>query len=106
MSSNTSSASGMMSSAPKSVAKKVVAKKVSNKISKKVAKKSKDNWTCEDDGDFHAWTHEGVSYVRDYNNRVFRDREGGVESSDWVGIFNPATNEFESAPLPEEFLDN
>lgn len=76
------------------------------KNAKNTKKSKKDTWTCEDDGDFHEWTHEGQKYQRDYKNRVFRQNDEGITADDWMGIWNPTELCFEEAPLPEEFASD
>jgi hypothetical protein len=46
-----------------------------------------------------AWSHEGETYLRDSENRVWHAIQGG-EVGAWKGIYNPLTDEIEEAEEP------
>jgi hypothetical protein len=46
-----------------------------------------------------AWNHEGETYLRDSENRVWHAIQGG-EVGAWKGIYNPLTDEIEEAEEP------
>ena len=69
-------------------------------------KAKKGEWSCEDDGDFHPWTHEGANYLRNFKGHIFKASENGeVEETDWVGVWNNDTKEIDVTYLiPEEYI--
>jgi hypothetical protein len=72
------------------------AKKVAAKKPKKV-----DEWVAPEDGQFAPWTFEGKSLFRNKENYVTGvDADGQDE---WVGRFNPKTNEIEECEMPADF---
>ena len=68
-------------------------------------KAKKGEWSCEDDGEFHPWVHEGANYLRNFKGHIFRASENGeVEETDWVGVWNNDTKEIDVTYLiPEEY---
>ena len=46
-------------------------------------------WSCEDDGNFKKWVHNGVIYVRNFEGQVWNiDNNGDLTT--WAGIYLPA----------------
>ena len=71
---------------------------------KPVAKKAAKEWTCEDDGEFHSWKHDGVDYLRNFAGHVFKASENGeVDPEDWMGVWNTETLSFDAIDIPAEY---
>ena len=71
---------------------------------KPVAKKAAKEWTCEDDGEFHSWKHDGVDYIRNFAGHVFKASENGeVDPEDWMGVWNTETLSFDAIEIPAEY---
>ena len=71
---------------------------------KPVAKKAAKEWTCEDDGEFHSWKHDGVDYIRNFAGHVFKASENGeVDPEDWMGVWNTETLSFDAIDIPAEY---
>ena len=71
---------------------------------KPVAKKAAKEWTCEDDGEFHSWKHDGVDYLRNFAGHVFKASENGeVDPEDWMGVWNTETLSFDAIEIPAEY---
>ena len=71
--------------------------------SKKVAPKSKktDDWVAPTNGKFAPWTFNGRAVRRNKDNYVVgKDADGEDE---WLGQYNPQTNEIEECDVPEDF---
>jgi hypothetical protein len=92
-------------SAAASVSTPVKAKKV---VAQKAPLKAKANakanpkaveWEAPAPGNVKAWGHEGETYLRDSENRVWHAIQGG-EVGAWKGIYNPLTDEIEEAEEP------
>lgn len=79
-------------------AKKLVAQKAPLKAKAK-ASKAKVEWEAPAPGNVKAWGHEGVTYLRDNENRVWHALQGG-EVGAWKGIYNEAKDEIEEAEEP------
>jgi len=79
-------------------AKKMVAQKAPLKA-KANAKAKKVEWEAPVPGNVKAWGHEGETYLRDSENRVWHAIQGG-EVGAWKGIYNPLTDEIEEAEEP------
>jgi len=83
-----------------SVATPVKAKKqVAQKAPLKLKAKAKAEWEAPAPGNVRAWNHEGETYLRDSENRVWHAIQGG-EVGAWKGIYNPLTDEIEEAEEP------
>jgi len=69
-------------------------------------KAKKGEWSCEDDGEFHSWSHEGDNYLRNFAGHIFKASETGeVTESDWVGVWNNDTKEIDvTYSIPEEYV--
>ena len=78
-------------------AKKQVVQKAPLKA--KAAKAVKKEWEAPTAGNVTAWSHEGETYLRDNENRVWNALQGG-ELGAWVGIYNEAKDEIEEAKEP------
>lgn len=76
----------------------VKAKKLAQKAPMK-AKAAKAEWEAPVPGNVKAWSHEGVTYLRDNENRVWHALQGG-ELGAWKGIYNEAKDEIEEAEEP------
>jgi hypothetical protein len=74
-------------------AKKQVAQKAPLKA------KTKKEWEAPTAGNVKAWGHEGETYLRDNENRVWNALQGG-EVGAWVGIYNPLTDAIDEAEEP------
>lgn len=79
-------------------AKKQVVQKAPLKEKAK-AKESKKEWEAPVPGNVKAWSHEGVTYLRDNENRIWHALQGG-ELGAWKGIYNEAKDEIEEAEEP------
>ena len=78
----------------------VKAKKlVAQKAPLKAKAKAKVEWEAPAPGNVKAWSHEGVTYLRDNENRVWHALQGG-EVGAWKGIYNEAKDEIEEAEEP------
>ena len=57
-------------------------------------------WSCPDDGNAHAWEHEGKLYARNFTNDVWnRNADGNVTT--WAGAYLPAEDRIdETVPEP------
>jgi hypothetical protein len=87
-------------SASAAVATPVKAKKVVvQKAPLKAKAKAKKEWEAPAPGNVKAWGHEGETYLRDSENRVWHAIQGG-ELGAWKGIYNPLTDEIEEAEEP------
>jgi len=87
-------------SASAAVATPVKAKKqVVQKAPLKAKVKAKKEWEAPAPGNVKAWGHEGETYLRDSENRVWHAIQGG-ELGAWKGIYNPLTDEIEEAEEP------
>jgi hypothetical protein len=78
-------------------AKKLVAQKAPLKA--KASAKAKAEWEAPAPGNVRTWNHEGETYLRDSENRVWHAIQGG-EMGAWKGIYNPLTDEIEEAEEP------
>jgi len=56
-------------------------------------------WVPPTAGNVKAWTHEGETYLRDNENRLWHPLQGG-EVGAWVGVYNQATDSIEEAEEP------
>lgn len=74
-------------------------KQVVQKAPLKVKAKAKKEWEAPAPGNVKAWGHEGETYLRDSENRVWHAIQGG-ELGAWKGIYNPLTDEIEEAEEP------
>ena len=70
-------------------AKKQVVQKAPLKV--KAAKAAKKEWDVPTAGNVTAWGHEGETYLRDNENRVWHALQGG-ELGAWKGVYNPLTD--------------
>jgi len=86
-------------SASAAVATPVKAKKVVVQKAPLKAKVKKVEWEAPVPGNVKAWGHEGETYLRDSENRVWHAIQGG-ELGAWKGIYNPLTDEIEEAEEP------
>ena len=76
---------------PKPAAKKPVAAK---------PKKAADAWVAPKDGKFAKWTFNGRELRRNKDNYVTGTDADGED--EWLGQYNPATNEIEECDIPED----
>lgn len=76
-----------------------VKKLVAQKAPLKAKAKAKAEWEAPAPGNVKAWGHEGVTYLRDNENRVWHALQGG-ELGAWKGIYNEAKDEIEEAEEP------
>jgi len=74
-------------------------KQVEQKAPLKAKVKAKKEWEAPAPGNVKAWGHEGETYLRDSENRVWHAIQGG-ELGTWKGIYNPLTDEIEEAEEP------
>lgn len=65
----------------------------------KAAKAAKKEWEPPVAGNVKAWGHEGETYLRDNENRVWHAIQGG-ELGAWVGIYNPLTDTIDEVEEP------
>ena len=79
-------------------AKKLAAQKAPLKAKAKANAKAVE-WEAPVPGNVKAWTHEGETYLRDSENRVWHAIQGG-EVGAWKGIYNEAKDEIEEAEEP------
>jgi hypothetical protein len=79
-------------------AKKQVVQKAPLKAPQK-AKAAKKEWEAPTAGNVKAWGHEGETYLRDNENRVWNALQGG-EVGAWKGIYNPLTDTIDEAEEP------
>jgi hypothetical protein len=89
-------------SAAASVSTPVKAKKVAQKAPLKANAKANAKaveWEAPAPDNVKAWGHEGETYLRDSENRVWHAIQGG-EVGAWKGIYNPLTDEIEEAEEP------
>ena len=71
-------------------------KKVTPKL-----KKATDEWVAPTNGKFAPWTFNGRAVRRNKDNYVVgKDVDGEDE---WLGYYNPKTNEIEECDVPEDF---
>ena len=65
---------------------------------KKMPKKAAEPaWVCPPEG-AGVWTHKGVEYIRDDEDRVWTkavDEDGEPAYGEWVGLYNKTTGEFD-----------
>jgi hypothetical protein len=80
-------------------AKKQVAQTAPLKAKASKAKAAKVEWEAPVAGNVKAWGHEGETYLRDNENRVWHAIQGG-ELGAWKGIYNEAKDEIEEAEEP------
>ena len=66
----------------------------------KAAKAAKKEWEAPTAGNVKAWGHEGETYLRDNENRVWNALQGG-EVGAWKGIYNPLTDTIDEAEEPQ-----
>jgi hypothetical protein len=68
----------------------------------------KDEWTCENDGNFHEWIWDGQKYLRDFQDRTFRYNElNEYTAYDWMGLWTREELRFDrTVPYPKEYEDN
>lgn len=71
------------------------------KKAKKAAATVADEWVALANGKFSLWTHNGTSYLRNNKDHVFTVEDN--QPADWVGIYRPASNDFEECDVPEEY---
>jgi len=66
----------------------------------KEAKPAVKAWSCADDGNAHAWEHDGKLYARNFTNDVWnRDADGNITT--WAGGYLPAEDRIdETVPEP------
>jgi len=93
-----------VASASAAVSTPVKAKKLAQKAPLKAKVKAKANakaveWEAPVPGNVKVWSHEGKTYLRDSENRVWHAIQGG-EVGAWKGIYNPLTDEIEEAEEP------
>lgn len=73
-------------------------------VKAETAKPAVKAWSCADDGNAHAWEHEGKLYARNFTNDVWnRDADGEVTT--WAGVYLPADNRIDETaaePLYED----
>jgi len=79
-------------------AKKQVVQKAPLKAPLK-AKAAKKEWEVPAPGNVKAWGHEGETYLRDNENRVWHAIQGG-EVGAWKGVYNPLTDTIDEAEEP------
>ena len=79
-------------------AKKQVVQKAPLKAPQK-AKAAKKEWEAPTAGNVKAWGHDGETYLRDNENRVWNALQGG-EVGAWKGIYNPLTDTIDEAEEP------
>jgi hypothetical protein len=60
-----------------------------------------NEWVPLANGKFSLWTHNGTSYLRNNKDHVFTVEDD--QPADWVGIYRPASNDFEECDVPEEY---
>ena len=65
----------------------------------KAAKAAKKEWEAPAAGNVKAWAHEGETYLRDNECRVWHAIQGG-ELGAWVGIYNPLTDTIDEVEEP------
>jgi crotonobetainyl-CoA:carnitine CoA-transferase CaiB-like acyl-CoA transferase len=63
------------------------------------AKAAKKEWEAPAPGNVKAWGHEGETYLRDNENRVWHAIQGG-EVGAWKGVYNPLTDTIDEAEEP------
>lgn len=84
---------------PKPVAKKTAESKP-KKVTPKL-KKATDEWVAPKDNKFAPWNFNGRAVRRNKDNYVVgKDVDGEDE---WLGQYNPETNEIEECDIPEDF---
>jgi hypothetical protein len=91
-----------VASASAAVSTPVKAKKLAQKAPLKAKAKANPKaveWEAPAPGNVKAWSHEGETYLRDSENRVWHAIQGG-EVGAWKGIYNPLTDEIEEAEEP------
>jgi hypothetical protein len=66
---------------------------------KKEKKEKKEEWESPTAGNVKPWNHEGETYLRDNEYRVWHAIQGG-EVGAWVGIYNPLTDTIDEAEEP------
>ena len=76
-----------------------VKKLAAQKAPLKAKAKAKVEWEAPVPGNVKAWSHEGVTYLRDNESRVWHALQGG-ELGAWKGIYNEAKDEIEEAEEP------
>lgn len=67
-------------------------------------KAKKDNWSCPNDGELHQWFFNGESYLRNYENEVWKDEDG--EMGEWCGVYIPSENRIDEDVRSPEFIDD
>lgn len=88
-----------VASASAAVSTPVKAKKQVAQTAPLKAKASKAEWEAPVAGNVKVWEHEGETYLRDNENRVWHAIQGG-ELGAWKGIYNEAKDEIEEAEEP------
>ena len=87
-------------SVPVKAAKTVVKASAPVKVVKPVVKA----WSCEDDGNAHAWEHEGKFYARNFTNDVWhREADGSVTA--WAGVYLPAEDRIDETAEEPIYAD-
>jgi hypothetical protein len=61
-------------------------------------------WSCEDDGNAHAWEHEGKLYARNFTGDVWNRKANG-EVTTWAGVYLPAENRIDETAEEPIYAD-
>jgi len=67
----------------------------------KKAIKSEQTWVAPKNGKFAPWTFNGRKVRRNKDNYVVGTDSDGED--EWLGLYNPETNEIEECDVPEDF---
>ncbi len=90
--------------AVKTVVKASMPVKAPAAVKKTVVKAAVKAWSCADDGNAHAWEHEGKLYARNFTNDVWhRTAEGEVTA--WAGVYLPAEDRIDTTAAEPAYED-
>jgi hypothetical protein len=73
-------------------------------VIKAVVKPVVKAWSCADDGNAHAWEHEGKLYARNFTNDVW-NREANGDVTTWAGVYLPAENRIDETAEEPIYAD-
>lgn len=61
-------------------------------------------WSCKDDGNAHAWEHQGKLYARNFTNDVWHRKANGVVTT-WAGVYLPAEDRIDETAAEPLYAD-
>jgi hypothetical protein len=74
-------------------------------IVKKMIVKAVKAWSCPDDGNAHAWEHNGKLYARNFTNDVWNRKANGSVTT-WAGVYLPMEDRIDETAVEPLYEDD